>query len=876
MEERNLTKYLLPINVWALAIGCSIGWGAFVMPGSTVLPLAGPLGTGIGHLIGMFLILIIGWNYLALMRKFPDSGGAYTYIKNIFGYDHAFLNAWFLLLTYVAIIWANASGLLLISERLIGNFFKFGFSYKILGASVYLGEILMLAHVLIFFAWLCMKKKRLTGNFQGIIALISVAGIMIGCLAVLIKHQGGIETFKPLFNSELDISYQILNIVALAPWVYVGFESVSHSVEEFDFPIQKAFKLLIITIASIVLSYGLLVESAAAFFPDRYSSWDLYIADIKNLHGIENLPTFFAVNKALGDLGVMIFYAAAIGVVVTGIIGGYVAASRLVYSVAKDEVIPSWFADLDEDGTPRNAIKFICILALFAPIVGKTFNGWTVDLLSISASIVYGYVSAAAYRVANDENDRRGKIFGIIGVAVSILFLICFLIPNVLAVITIQTGSYLILCVFGILGFAISSKLLSRDRQKRFGTSVVIYVAMLFLIFFSSLMWMRQAADRSAEFATENLRNFYHMALNEYNIHVNSKNQLTDSQHITEVLDGVKDTIHVHIVVQMITIALGLAIVFSIYTTSRDRRDHSERRRRQLEVRNEELERHVSIDALTGLMNKRTIEETLSQICRESCGAMMIIDLDSFKLVNDLHGHSMGDQILIEFAKIIRNNIDSKDLAGRLGGDEFIAFCHDLLDEKIVAEKSRAINDQIFQTAKRLMGSDMNIPLGASIGCVLVPLDGSDFVELFKKADKALYSVKQHGKHGFKFFTQDLSTKEIEDSLLTIELILSERNQDESASLISFDDFQTIYRHLKRKNSPSCILLLTLSDPSESNELLELLKSMLGQSDSIVQSGQNQFIVLLCDVGVEDVDRIVRKIQEISPVSFKSECNSIQ
>ena len=286
--------------------------------------------------------------------------------------------------------------------------------------------------------------------------------------------------------------------------------------------------------------------------------------------------------------------------------------------------------------------------------------------------------------------------------------------------------------------------------------------------------------------------------------------------------------------------------------------------------------RSLSVDALTGLMNKRCSEETLSQVCRESCGAMMIIDLDSFKLVNDLHGHSMGDQILIEFAKIIRNNIDSNDLAGRLGGDEFIAFCHDVLDEKIIAKKSQAINDQIFQTAKRLMGSDMNIPLGASIGCVLVPLDGSDFVDLFKKADKALYSVKQHGKHGFKFFTQDLSTKEIEDSLLTIELILSERNQDESASLISFDDFQTIYRHLKRKNSPSCILLLTLSDPSESNDLLELLKSMLGQSDSIVQSGQNQFMVLLCDVGVEDVDKIVRKIQEISPVSFKSECNSIQ
>ena len=399
---------------------------------------------------------------------------------------------------------------------------------------------------------------------------------------------------------------------------------------------------------------------------------------------------------------------------------------------------------------------------------------------------------------------------------------------------------------------------------------------MLFIIFFGALMWMRQSTDLSADTADKDLKNFYQTIFNAYQIQTEQNSSTINSQKIDDVLDSVKETIHNHIIFQMITIALGLAVVFSIYTTSQDRRDHSERRRRQLEVRNEELERHVSVDALTGLMNKRTIEDTLSQICRESCGAMMLIDLDSFKLVNDLHGHSMGDQILIEFAKIIRNNIDSKDLAGRLGGDEFIAFCYDILDEKIIAEKSRAINDQIFQTAKRLMGNDMNIPLGASIGCVLVPLDGSDFVELFKKADKALYSVKQHGKHGFKFFTTALSKEEIEDSLLTIELILSERNKDENASLVSFDDFQTIYRHLKRKNAPSCILLLTMSDPSASNELLELLKSMLGQSDSIVQSGQNQFMILLCDVEVADVDQIVKKIEQISPVSFKFECNSIK
>ena len=107
MDAENMKKgvpspppYLTAVGAWALAFGCSVGWGSFVMPGTTFLPIAGPAGTAIGLGVGALVMLIIGMNFHYLMNRYPEAGGTYTYTKNSFGYDHGFLSAWFLVLTY--------------------------------------------------------------------------------------------------------------------------------------------------------------------------------------------------------------------------------------------------------------------------------------------------------------------------------------------------------------------------------------------------------------------------------------------------------------------------------------------------------------------------------------------------------------------------------------------------------------------------------------------------------------------------------------------------------------------------------------------------------------------------------------------------------
>ncbi len=128
-KSPGLLRRLSPLAVWALAFGCSVGWGSFVMPGTTFLPIAGPLGTVIGIGIGMLIMVVIGYNYHFLMNRYPDAGGTVSFSNNVFGHDYGFLSAWFLGLVYLAIIWANSTAIPLIFRSIFGDVLRFGYCY---------------------------------------------------------------------------------------------------------------------------------------------------------------------------------------------------------------------------------------------------------------------------------------------------------------------------------------------------------------------------------------------------------------------------------------------------------------------------------------------------------------------------------------------------------------------------------------------------------------------------------------------------------------------------------------------------------------------------------------------------------------------------
>ena len=117
-----LDKYLSRLDVWSMALGIMVGWGAFVMPGTTFIPVAGPLGTLLAMAAGTLIMLLIGRNFTYLMERSPMTGGVYSYTKEAFGRDHAFISSWFLCLSYLTIVFLNGTALFVVARIMMRGF----------------------------------------------------------------------------------------------------------------------------------------------------------------------------------------------------------------------------------------------------------------------------------------------------------------------------------------------------------------------------------------------------------------------------------------------------------------------------------------------------------------------------------------------------------------------------------------------------------------------------------------------------------------------------------------------------------------------------------------------------------------------------------
>ena len=163
-QTKALDRYLSPIDVWAMAFGCMVGWGVFAMPGTTFLPVAGPAGTVIAMLAGMLIMLIIGNNFSFLMSRSSMTGGVYSYTKEAFGRDHAFLSCWFLCLSYLTIVFLNGTALFFIVRILFSDTVQTGFSYTVAGNTIYLGETVISALALAGFFLMSLVMRHWVTN----------------------------------------------------------------------------------------------------------------------------------------------------------------------------------------------------------------------------------------------------------------------------------------------------------------------------------------------------------------------------------------------------------------------------------------------------------------------------------------------------------------------------------------------------------------------------------------------------------------------------------------------------------------------------------------------------------------------------------------
>ncbi len=202
---------------------------------------------------------------------------------------------------------------------------------------------------------------------------------------------------------------------------------------------------------------------------------------------------------------------------------------------------------------------------------------------------------------------------------------------------------------------------------------------------------------------------------------------------------------------------LALTSVTDIYSTeltSRARR-HADR----LQQMNAQLHHQASHDVLTSLPNRRLFFErltsTLSDAGPDARFAVMVIDLDRFKLVNDSLGHGAGDELLQEVARRLTAALRKGDILARMGGDEFLVLASDISN----AEEGACVAAKILQALRApLRLRNLDVPIASSIGISLHPRDGGDANSLVARADEAMYCAKQRGGNTFQCFAGEMST----------------------------------------------------------------------------------------------------------------------
>lgn len=189
---------------------------------------------------------------------------------------------------------------------------------------------------------------------------------------------------------------------------------------------------------------------------------------------------------------------------------------------------------------------------------------------------------------------------------------------------------------------------------------------------------------------------------------------------------------------------LGVAGVVVVF------RDVSSRRQNE-----KALTRKATSDALTGLCNRAEFERVLQEKVaeanrRETSIALLYIDLDRFKGINDSLGHHVGDQVLRAAAKRLQDSARQTDVVARIGGDEFVI----LLESSEPRRAASLVSGKVLQTFARVVDIDdgSKLQIGTSVGIAVYPDDSTHPDELLKCADKAMYQAKSAGRNTYRFF----------------------------------------------------------------------------------------------------------------------------
>lgn len=439
--REELQKTLNPMEVLALALGAIVGWGCFILPGIRFLPEAGPMGTVIAFFIGAFFQCLVALTYSFLIKPYPVAGGAFAYAYAGFGPRGAFVCGWALVLSYICVIAANAMALILLTRYLTPGVFDVGYLYSIAGWDVNAGELAFVSAVLLLFGWMNFRGMNAASKMQVILALALTLGVLILAVGTFFAESSSVENFQPLFSEQRTPLSSVLVILALTPWLYVGFDTIPQTAEEFKFSPAKARDLMLLSIICGAILYSLVTLCVAGFIPYK----DL----LQQNHA---WATGWIADQVFGRFGGIVLTVPVLAGILTGMNGFFMATTRLLFSMGRSKFLPNFFSALHPKyNTPWKSVLFTLVLCLTVPWFGRAALLWIVDMSAIGTALAYLFTSLTAYKYLSNNpgvpEASWGKPICIIACATSVTCFFLLIYPSSPAAITVPSWMMLFIWV---------------------------------------------------------------------------------------------------------------------------------------------------------------------------------------------------------------------------------------------------------------------------------------------------------------------------------------------------------------------------------------------------------------------------------------------
>jgi len=417
-KSSGLQKVLGARSVIALSFGAMIGWSWVLLSANWVAD-AGWLGAPLAFLIGGMAIVLIGLLYAELASAMPKAGGEHVYVLRALGPRWSFWCSWALLMAYATVCVFEAVALPTGVEYLLPQI-RLATLWSVEGSPVDVGFVAVGVIGTALVTWANYKGIRTAAVVQSIATAIIVAcGVLLMTGAAL---NGSTEQATAPFAHGIA---GITAVIIMVPAMLVGFDVIPQSAEEIDLPPRRLGVLLAVSVAFAVAWYAFISLSVGL--------------GISSAELAESPPMGSAVaasNLWSSPLAGNLLVLGGIGGILTSWNAFVLGASRLMYAMAIDGMLPAAFARVhSRHGTPHIAILSIGIACAFAPLAGRTILVWLVDAGSFTIVIAYIFVALAFLALRKNEPDMprpfrlpAGMLLGRLALA-SGLGLFCLYLP---------------------------------------------------------------------------------------------------------------------------------------------------------------------------------------------------------------------------------------------------------------------------------------------------------------------------------------------------------------------------------------------------------------------------------------------------------------